>query len=77
MPTVPGPDDYVIECRTMVGHGSAPVWVISRRTEVRHIFPDEPLAIRVIQELARIEHCHGWLVDAGAAPVLLTASASA
>jgi hypothetical protein len=67
------PSDYAIELRVMVGHGPALVWVISKHDQVRHVFSDEPLAMRVVRELARLEHCDAWLVDDGVAPVRLTA----
>ena len=70
----PRRDDYVIEWRTMIGHGPQPVWTISRHGDVHHIYPDELLALRVVRELAHMEHCHAWLVAAGVDPVLLTAN---
>ena len=68
----PSPLDFVLEERTIFGEGPEPVWTISRAGSVRHIFPGEPLARRVILELARLEHCRAWLLDGSAAPVPLT-----
>jgi hypothetical protein len=76
LPSRPIPGDYVIEWRTMVGRGSEPVWTIALGGEVRHIFPDERLAMQVVRELARMAHCHAWLVASGIEPVLLTRSVS-
>ena len=70
------PSDYFIEWRAMVGHGPAPVWVISQRGKVLHVFPDELLAMRIVRELARLEHCDAWRTDTEGAPVLLTTSSA-
>jgi hypothetical protein len=62
----------VLELRTIIEYGAEPVWTISRHNQVRNVYPDESLALRVVRELARMDHRHAWRVASGVEPILIT-----